>query len=96
MTLLSTKYNQANNWSARLAIAQDIWREVRAESVPQGWEAIEPGQEVIADSSTTQLCDLCQRSADTRNIEGLNVCMDCVTEDEWNNARPTNSNGGLL
>lgn len=32
MTTLGTKYQQAQNWSARLSIARDIWQEVREES----------------------------------------------------------------
>jgi hypothetical protein len=31
MTLVSTKYNAAQNWSQRLPIARDIWAEIRAE-----------------------------------------------------------------
>lgn len=34
MTLLSTKFNAAPNWSQRLPIARDIMKEVRAESDP--------------------------------------------------------------
>lgn len=33
MTTLGTKYQQAQNWSARLPIAEDIFAEVRAESL---------------------------------------------------------------
>jgi hypothetical protein len=31
VTTLATKFNRAENWSARLPIARDIWQEVRAE-----------------------------------------------------------------
>jgi hypothetical protein len=31
MTLLGTKYNTAENWSARLPLARDIFQQVRSE-----------------------------------------------------------------
>jgi hypothetical protein len=35
MTLLGTKYNTADNWSARLPLARDIFQQVRSEGSPE-------------------------------------------------------------
>jgi hypothetical protein len=66
MTLLSTKYNQAENWSSRLPVARDIWREVRAES---SQESPAPIQTVDADSLSF---DELERLTDPSSKQGSN------------------------
>jgi hypothetical protein len=43
VTNLSTHFNRAENWSARLPIARDIWAEVRAERGAELPDSIEAG-----------------------------------------------------
>ena len=44
---------------------------------------------------TRTTCDICGRF-DTREIQGVNVCMDCCTEREWNDAAPVTPYAGVL
>lgn len=37
MTLLATRYARATNWSARLPVAREIFREVSSEQVPSAF-----------------------------------------------------------
>lgn len=55
MTLLSTKYNAAKNWTGRLPIAREICKEVRAER-----EAREAAADHCAPDGGPCLCDVCQ------------------------------------
>lgn len=38
--------------------------------------------------ATKPTCDLCQRNLGTRKIEGMDVCADCVSTKQWDDAAP--------
>jgi hypothetical protein len=54
MTLLSTKYQAAKNWSQRLPFARDIMAEVRAENSGDTLETDLKIQQIAAEAEFTE------------------------------------------
>jgi hypothetical protein len=68
VTTLATKFNRAENWSARLPIARDIWQEVRAERPDSIEAAVLPPVESIPDADAMSFEELERLTAPQANL----------------------------